>query len=171
MGVDAYIEKPMCLTIEEGKRDGRRRPNRTTCVTQIGTQQRSIPLNNFACDLIQSGAIGKVKVVLAPNFIGSDPWVDKPAQPMPQGRPGRMVGRLDQRGAVRPYHTRHPSRLESMGRLRRGWPLLWRLRLGYPLLRSSATCHRDQRHGPRRNPARRTGQDHGDREIRGTRDR
>jgi len=39
-------------------------------VTQVGTQQRSIPLNNWASDLIQNGAIGKVKVVLAPNFVG-----------------------------------------------------------------------------------------------------
>ncbi len=86
MGVDAYIEKPMCLTIEEGQAMVAA-AQRNKCVTQIGTQQRSIPLNNYACDLIQQGAIGKVKVVLAPNFIGSDPWVDQPAQPCPRAAP------------------------------------------------------------------------------------
>lgn len=103
MGVDAYIEKPMCLTIEEGKAmvAAARKNN---CITQIGTQQRSIPLNNFACDLIQSGAIGKVKTVLAPNFIGPDEWVDKPAQPMPEGGPDGWWDVWTNAAPMRPYH-------------------------------------------------------------------
>lgn len=104
MGVDAYIEKPMCLTIEEGKAMVAA-AKRGKCVTQIGTQQRSIPLNNYACDLIQNGAIGKVKVVLAPNFIGSDPWVDKPAQPMPEGGPEGWWDVWTNAAPLRPYHT------------------------------------------------------------------
>jgi len=103
MGVDAYIEKPMCLTIEEGRAmvAAARKYNR---VTQIGTQQRSIPLNNFACDLIQKGAIGRVKVVLAPNFIGPDPWVDQPAQPMPEGGPEGWWDVWTNAAPLRPYH-------------------------------------------------------------------
>ncbi len=104
MGVDAYIEKPMCLTIEEGKAMvAAAKKNKR--ITQIGTQQRSIPLNNYACDLIQEGAIGKVKVVLAPNFIGSDPWVDQPAQPMPEGGPEGWWDVWTNAAPLRPYHA------------------------------------------------------------------
>ncbi len=103
MGVDAYIEKPMCLTIEEG-RAMVAAAQKNNCVTQIGTQQRSIPLNNYACDLIQQGAIGNVKVVLAPNFIGPDPWVDKPAQPMPEGGPEGWWDVWTNAAPKRPYH-------------------------------------------------------------------
>ena len=110
MGVDAYIEKPMCLTVEEGQAMVAA-ANKNRCVTQIGTQQRSIPLNNYACDLIQSGAIGKVKVVLAPNFIGSDEWVDKPAQPMPEGGPEGWWDVWTNAAPFRPYHTQ----------IHRGW--------------------------------------------------
>lgn len=103
MGVDAYIEKPMCLTIEEGRAmaDAAKKHN---CVTQVGTQQRSIPLNNWACDLVQQGAIGKVKVVLAPNFIGPDPWEPQPAQPMPEGGPDGWWDVWTNSAPMRPYH-------------------------------------------------------------------
>ncbi|NUQ63649.1 MAG: Gfo/Idh/MocA family oxidoreductase [Pirellulales bacterium] len=73
MGMDAYIEKPMCLTIAEGRAmvHAARKYNR---VTQVGTQQRSMPINNWASDLVKNGAIGKIKTVLAPNFVGPFRW-------------------------------------------------------------------------------------------------
>ena len=43
-------------------------------VTQVGTQQRSMPINNWASDLVKNGAIGKIKTVLTPNFVGPDRW-------------------------------------------------------------------------------------------------
>ena len=72
-GMDAYIEKPMCLTIAEGRQmvKAARKLNR---VTQVGTQQRSMPINNWASDLVKNGAIGKIKVVLAPDFVGPFRW-------------------------------------------------------------------------------------------------
>jgi len=72
-GMDVYIEKPMCLTIAEGRYmvNAARKYNR---VTQVGTQQRSMPINNWASDLVKNGAIGKIKVVLAPNFVGPFRW-------------------------------------------------------------------------------------------------
>lgn len=72
-GMDAYIEKPMCLTIAEGREmvKAARKYNR---VTQVGTQQRSMPLNNWASDLVKNGAIGKVLTVLAPDFVGPFRW-------------------------------------------------------------------------------------------------
>lgn len=73
MGMDAYIEKPMCLTIAEGRImvNAARKYGR---VTQVGTQQRSMPINNWASDLVKNGALGKIKTVLAPNFVGPFRW-------------------------------------------------------------------------------------------------
>ncbi|MFV1968403.1 MAG: Gfo/Idh/MocA family protein [Pirellulaceae bacterium] len=73
MGVDTYIEKPMCLTIAEGRSmvQAARKLGR---VTQVGTQQRSMPINNWASDLVKNGAIGKIRVVQAPNFVGPYRW-------------------------------------------------------------------------------------------------
>ena len=72
-GMDVYIEKPMCLTIAEGRAmvNAARKYNR---VTQVGTQQRSMPLNNWASDLVKTGKLGKCLTVLAPNFIGPFRW-------------------------------------------------------------------------------------------------
>ena len=72
-GLDVYIEKPMCLTIAEGRAmvNAARKYNR---VTQVGTQQRSMPINNWASDLVKNGALGKMLTVLAPNFVGPDRW-------------------------------------------------------------------------------------------------
>ena len=57
-GMDAYIEKPMCLTIAEGRTmvKAARKYNR---VTQVGTQQRSMPINNWASDLVKNGRVGQ----------------------------------------------------------------------------------------------------------------
>jgi predicted dehydrogenase len=73
MGVDTYIEKPMCLTIAEGRAlvNAARKLN---CITQVGTQQRSMPLNNWASDLVKNGALGKIRVVQAPNYVGPYRW-------------------------------------------------------------------------------------------------
>lgn len=73
MGLDVYIEKPMCLTIDEG-RSMVRAARHYKRVTQVGTQQRSMPINNWASDLVKDGAVGKIKTVLAPNFIGPYRW-------------------------------------------------------------------------------------------------
>ncbi len=102
-GINTYIEKPMCLTIEEGRAmvDAARKHK---CVTQVGTQQRSIPLNNWACDLIQGGAIGKVRVVEAPNFIGPMEWDNKPAQKMPDGGSDDWWDVWTNAAQLRPYH-------------------------------------------------------------------
>jgi predicted dehydrogenase len=72
-GLDVYIEKPMALTIAEGRVmvQAARKYNR---VTQVGTQQRSMPINNWASDLVRNGAIGKIRTVIAPNFVGPERW-------------------------------------------------------------------------------------------------
>ena len=102
-GLDAYIEKPMCLTIAEGRQMVKiaRKYNR---VTQVGTQQRSIALNNWASDLVKNGAIGKVKQVLAPNFVGPFRWEPKPAGEMPDGGSDNWWDVWTNQAESRPYH-------------------------------------------------------------------
>lgn len=84
-GMDVYLEKPMSLTIAEGRAIVRA-ARKYARVTQVGTQQRSMPINNWASDLVKDGALGKIKTVLAPNFVGPFPWPEKDA-PAPQDVP------------------------------------------------------------------------------------
>jgi predicted dehydrogenase len=99
-GLDAYIEKPMSLTIAEGRQmvDVARKHK---CVTQIGTQQRSIPLNNWASDLVQNGALGRVHTALAPNFMGPLHWEPKPGESVDNPAWWSI---WSNQAAVRPYH-------------------------------------------------------------------
>ncbi|MEN6449350.1 MAG: Gfo/Idh/MocA family oxidoreductase, partial [Thermoguttaceae bacterium] len=101
-GMDAYIEKPMCLTVAEGRQMVRaaRKYNR---VTQVGTQQRSMPINNFASDLVKNGALGKVLRIIAPNFVGPEKWTNQPAEPMPSGG-SHWWDVWTNQAVLRPYH-------------------------------------------------------------------
>lgn len=101
-GMDAYIEKPMCLSIREGRYmvDAARRYAR---VTQVGTQQRSMPINNWASDLVKGGAIGRIRTVLAPNFVGPVPWTGGETEMPGGGSPGWWDVWTNQ-AEMRPYH-------------------------------------------------------------------
>jgi predicted dehydrogenase len=81
-GLDVYAEKPLTLTIEEGQYliRAERKYQR---IVQVGTQQRSIAINNFGSDLIRNGAIGKVHTVICPNFLGPEQRGTLPAKPVP----------------------------------------------------------------------------------------
>lgn len=113
-GLDAYIEKPMCLTIAEGRYmvNAARQYKR---VTQVGTQQRSMPINNWASDLVKNGALGKIHTVLAPNFVGPDRWTDQPGQKMPEGGRADWWDIWTNQAVLRPYHPQ----------LHRGWSTWW----------------------------------------------
>lgn len=103
-GKDIYIEKPMSLTIAEGRAmmECARHYGR---VTQVGTQQRSIPLNNWASDLVKNGAIGKISTVLAPNFVGPLEWTPKPEEPLPDGGRPDWWDVWTSQAELRPYHS------------------------------------------------------------------
>ena len=73
-GKDVYCEKPLTLTIEEGKQICKV-TKETGRVFQVGTQQRSEMGRFFtAIGIIREGRIGKIKRVTC--NIGSSPKVD-----------------------------------------------------------------------------------------------
>ena len=113
-GMDTYIEKPMCLTIGEG-RQMVKAARKFQRVTQVGTQQRSIPLNNWASDLVKNGALGKCLTVLAPDFVGPDRWTSTEEKPMPKGGSDKWWDIWTNQAVLRPYH---PS-------LHHGWDRWW----------------------------------------------
>ena len=83
-GKDVYVEKPLSVTIHEGRRmvAAARRNQR---VVQVGTHRRSSPLYADLVRLVQAGTIGKVTVARAyrlsnmwPKGIGKAPHTDPP---------------------------------------------------------------------------------------------
>jgi predicted dehydrogenase len=84
-GKDVYVEKPICVHVEEGQRmvEAARRYNR---VVQVGTQQRSGPHFQKAVQLVWDGQIGNVEFVRTWNYgneypegIGNPPDSEPPA--------------------------------------------------------------------------------------------
>ena len=69
-GKDVYSEKPLTLTIDEGKKICQA-VKQTGCVVQVGTQQRSSPQFLMAIAIAQSGRLGKV--LKATCYIGGAP--------------------------------------------------------------------------------------------------
>ena len=83
-GLDVYLEKPMTVTIGEGrllvdkvKATGR--------VLQVGSQQRTMEVNRFACEFIRDGGLGKISKVELPNYPGPIAEPHFPAEPIPIG--------------------------------------------------------------------------------------
>ncbi len=69
-GKDAYVEKPMGNILEEVKA-ARDAVLQKRLVVQVGTQHRSEPYPQAACELIQAGALGEVsKVEIEWNYHG-----------------------------------------------------------------------------------------------------
>lgn len=83
-GLDVYGEKPLTLTIAEGW-PLIKAVHKYKRVLQTGSQQRSMPINRHASQLVREGAIGKVHTVIVHNFLGPKKWQprdtpdDKPA--------------------------------------------------------------------------------------------
>jgi predicted dehydrogenase len=83
-GLDVYGEKPLTLTVQEGQ-VLLRAVRHYKRVLQTGTQQRSIPINIYASNLVAKGKIGKIEKVIVCNFLGPERWKPQPAEPLPEG--------------------------------------------------------------------------------------
>ena len=92
-GKDVYCEKPVSVTIHEGRRlvEVAQRYGR---IFQTGTQYRSISTIREVCNFVRSGGLGKVKSVFTlwgkvGNHLGVDSYVPEdfamPAEPVPDG--------------------------------------------------------------------------------------
>lgn len=83
-GLDVYAEKPLTLTIAEGRPlvNAARKYKR---VFQVGSQQRTMEMNRFACELVRNGGIGKVTLVQGVNYPGPKRYAGLPEQPIPEG--------------------------------------------------------------------------------------
>ena len=82
-GADVYCEKPLSLTVRQGKCmvEAARRYAR---VFQTGSQQRSAKEFRRGCELVRSGRIGKVSEVRV-NVWGTSHPCDLPAEKVPAG--------------------------------------------------------------------------------------
>jgi predicted dehydrogenase len=80
-GKDVYVEKPLCLTIAEGRVmvEAVRRYGR---VCQVGLQQRSAREFRIACQLVRDGALGKIDRIYT-IFSNPSTEIDLPAEPTP----------------------------------------------------------------------------------------
>ncbi|QDU92412.1 Gfo/Idh/MocA family protein [Lignipirellula cremea] len=83
-GLDVYLEKPLTVTVAEGRLLAER-VKKTGRVLQVGSQQRTMEINRFACQWIRDGGLGKISKVELPNYPGPlrDPGL--PAEPLPPG--------------------------------------------------------------------------------------
>ncbi len=85
-GKDIYCEKPMSVTVAEG-RALCEAMERYGTVFQCGTQRRSVPRFRFAVELAQSGKLGELKTVYAekapPEWFKYHPYATLPPKPQP----------------------------------------------------------------------------------------
>jgi predicted dehydrogenase len=110
-GKDVYAEKPLTLYIAEGRAIVKA-AERYKRVFQVGSQQRSMSMNQTACAFVRNGGLGKLHFVQGCNYPSARRWTPEPEQPLPAGMAWDMwLGQTEQR----PYHER----------LYRGW-MGWR---------------------------------------------
>lgn len=85
-GKDIYCEKPLSLTVEEGRAmaDAVRRHG---VVLQTGSHHRSAPRLRFVCELVRNGRIGELKRMIAyvPGWNKTGPTAAWKPMPVPEG--------------------------------------------------------------------------------------
>jgi predicted dehydrogenase len=82
-GKDVYAEKPLTLYPGEGTVLVKAARKYKT-VFQVGSQQRSMEMNQIASKLVRTGGLGKIKLVEGVNYPDSKPIPDLAEEPVPQ---------------------------------------------------------------------------------------
>lgn len=84
-GLDVYAEKALTTYIAEG-RVLVNWVRKTKRIFQVGSQQRSMKLNRFGCELVRTGKLGKLKFAQGINYPGPESIPsDLPEEPVPEG--------------------------------------------------------------------------------------
>lgn len=115
-GKDVYVEKPMTLTIEEGKAviEAQKKYGR---VLQVGSQQRSSIYFRMAVNLVRNGMIGDVKEVYCRLGDFPMPPEQEKIVPIPEGFDyDRWLGPT-------PFYDYSENR--ALGNFRGGWRCYW----------------------------------------------
>ena len=100
-GKDVFCDKPLSLTVAEGRKMVEAARRHKT-VFQVGPQQRSIPAAIRACEFVRSGGLGKLKEVHVTNNRTSRDC-DLPGEPVPEGLDWEMwLGPASRR----PFHSK-----------------------------------------------------------------
>jgi predicted dehydrogenase len=83
-GLDVYAEKPLTAYVKEGRVlvDAVRKHKR---IFQVGSQQRTMELNQFCTEFVLNGGIGDIQHVLAINWPNSRPYEPLPEESIPEG--------------------------------------------------------------------------------------
>ena len=109
-GKDIYSEKPISLTIEEGRAMADAMARFGT-VYQAGHQRRSVDCYRFQNEVVRSGMIGRLHTIICRNWAGPSIKAE-PDGPSPKGLDyGRWLGPT-------PWHPYNGARV-------RGWNYFW----------------------------------------------
>ncbi len=103
-GKDVYTEKPLSLTVDEGKKI-RQVVEETGRIVQVGTQQRSGAAFQTAIELVRNGRLGKIKQVWVPV-----PYFGSKVEPFTTSEPPASLD-WDLYQGQAPEHTYCPQRV------------------------------------------------------------
>lgn len=83
-GLDVYAEKPLTAYVREGRQlvDAARKLGR---IFQVGSQQRTMEINDFCCAFVRDGKLGELKKVLGVNYTGPNEMQTLPGEAVPEG--------------------------------------------------------------------------------------
>src|ERR1051325_1001936 len=114
-GKDVYVQKPMTLTVREGRMMSEV-ARQYSAILQVGSQQRSERAFRKACEIVRNGWIGKVHTIY--THLGEFPPAQTlPAEPVPDGFDyDRWLGPT-------PWYPYNKKRVE--GNYGGGWRCFW----------------------------------------------
>jgi predicted dehydrogenase len=122
-GRDVYVEKPLSLAIAEG-RALVKAAQHFGRIVQVGSQQRTMEINRFACEFVRQGGLGRISRCQLPNYPGPMAYSGLPEEAAPEGLAWDLFC-----GPTTPHaHNRRlwvKDEFQVEGQLWRGWDV-WR---------------------------------------------